>query len=136
MKDWSTQGDRVIAHLITHTDEREIQPFLVKAAYYLQIPICKQTFVDMSAIDPAAPLPEKPLDLYQESREQILKNAADKASIPGGYPAVLFVLIKNDHRRPGEKIYHTVVTIWKREVKEFKQHVATLQELLEKKGKR
>lgn len=130
------QGDRFITSLIVHTNDQEPLKWLPKFSYYLGVPVCKQKFIDLTAIHPQQPVPPKPLDLYPERHQDVLFGMADKVGIPGSEKGILAVLVRNDPRRPGEKTFRTVFVCLKQHGDEYDQKVQALQELVRKKGER
>jgi len=135
MEHFLTENKRIIVHLSTHTDEPEIKKYLEKFSYFLNVPISKNTYLDMTGISPQDPPHPRPLDTIPDRSQDFLKGMSSQIYIPSDKNGVLAVLIRNDPRRPGMKKYHTIIVFCTDKKKIMENKITELQQFLKSKGK-
>ena len=132
MKDAQVQTNRVIVNISQHQDEETTKKYLKRIAYFLQLTLPTQPFLDLTAVDPQAPVSPRPLDLFPDRPQEFLTDMADKIAIPANDVGVVGALVRNDPRRPGGKKYDTVVILLKEHQKDFEEKITQLKEFLKR----
>ena len=131
MKDSFSNYNRTVIDLTGTVDKTKITGHTRRLAYLFDVNLYKQIYVDFTGIRPQDPVSHKPLDLFPERSSDYLKLLPDKVYIPEDEKGSLFVLVRNDPRKPGEKKYNIILAIRKELQSEFEETVTKIQQFFQ-----
>lgn len=129
------ENNRTISAISHHKEQDEALAYLKKISYFLGLPLPKEPYIDLTAIDPQQPPTIVPKDLILDNETFLLAHMTDKIRIREDQKGVIACLVRNDPRRCGKFLYDTVVITHKQNYDEFAPKINSLKEFMTKKKK-